>query len=148
MSVIPVSTRRMIWFHFELIVKFFLWFELQENIVAIALRADPEAMSVQIGGIKTMWVIRIENIIWAGCCGFRGQLVIQMYIKGFSLFDPNLGPDQPVFDIFTCFFLIKSTGLGHIATEHQLIPCSFSGVIQLIRFIRDDQFVFAFGIFL
>ena len=69
MGVIPVSTRRMVLFNLVLVVKFFFGRKFQENIVAIALRADPEAMSVQIGGIKTMWFISISSMMFrtGGC---------------------------------------------------------------------------------
>ena len=67
MGMIPVSPCRMIRFHFELIIKFFLRFEFQENIITIALRTDPEAMGMQVGGIKAVWFIYILDMSWTGC---------------------------------------------------------------------------------
>ena len=52
----------MIRFHFELIIKFFLRFEFQKDIIAIALRTDPEAMGMQVGGIKAVRFIDILNM--------------------------------------------------------------------------------------
>ena len=90
MSVIPVSSCRMIRLHFVLIVKFFLRFKFQENIITIALRAYPEAMGMQVSSIKAMWIVHIIHFVWAGGFLFRWKLVIEVNFQGFTLFDPDL----------------------------------------------------------